>query len=220
MSIAAKWPASSKQPTKDEDPKEAARSEVDLGSSAGTTRDAHVSSSCPVANGKTDGSEGTITANGAADEGALSELPGTARNERVTEVVVEAEADKGTELQGPSTTGNNLQQANTLDRREPEGFAPQIPPVCDIEEAGGVRMGDSLFKTGASCRPADVSNCCGKATRGPADVGNCSGEATRGQERSPAHLDGVDWEAVRAASVEEIADAIKERGMQMRLAER
>lgn len=220
MSIAAKWPASPKQPNKGEDPKEVARSKVDLGSSAGTTRDAHVSSSCPVAYGKTDGSEETITAKGAADEGPHSDLPGTARNERVTEVVIETEADKGPDLQGPSTTGNNLQQANTLDRREPEGFAPRIPPVCDIEEAGGLRMGDSLFETGATRRPADVSNGCGKATRGPADVSNCSGEATRGGERPSAHLDGVDWEAVRAASVEEIADAIKERGMQTRLAER
>jgi hypothetical protein len=261
MSIAAKWPASRKQPTKVEDRREVARSEVDVGPSAGTSRDAHVSSSCPVANSKVDGSAESITrgpANdllpmstfqsrpqgqsnrlyqaSALDEEGLSgvQLPGTATNERMTEAEIGSEAEKGTGLHGPSTTGNNLPQENALSRSEPEGVASGIPPVCDIEEAGGVRMGESLLETGAFCGPADVrkgcgeatrgpadvSYCCEKATRGPADVSNCFEEATRGRDRPLAHLDGVDWEAVRAASVEEIADAIKERGMQTRLAER
>ncbi|GAQ84186.1 HhH-GPD base excision DNA repair family protein [Klebsormidium nitens] len=76
------------------------------------------------------------------------------------------------------------------------------PQVWNIEEAGGVMV------TGLP-----VGSSFGRGTCNPEDV-------PRGRKRLPVYEDGVDWEGVRAASLEDVADTIKERGMHVMLAQR
>ncbi|GAQ90102.1 HhH-GPD base excision DNA repair family protein [Klebsormidium nitens] len=117
-----------------------------------------------------------------------------------------AETSLGTEAGGAYQHGEAAKdtenQAGVLRRLKRE------PNIADIEDGRGI-----AFTSGVTA--ADEA-----AKRGRA-AATCRGEeGSRGPGKPPEHEDCVDWDAVLAANEAEIADVIRERGQQTRLAAR
>lgn len=105
-------------------------------------------------------------------------------------------------------SGQPSEAAREAEAAKSELLCKAEPDVSDIEDGNGMvstsgvitgKLGAVRDRGAATCHQEDEA---------------------RGARRPPAHEDCVDWDAVLAASEEEIADVIRERGQQTRLAAR
>lgn len=210
MNIAARWPIASQQPSALNGPNGSTQGAREVRLEAGTAL-CEVEGLSILQPGT--GAESASLAAGRAEHSAspASSLASRCRMESGGAPKVSARTGDGAARFSANLHDENEkrgfpQSCSTRDDGSRQGLAGSgpgwEPRVWNIEEAGGVMVS-------------------GLPVTAPPRVGTSwPGDAPRGRNREAVHEDGVDWEGVRAASVEEIADAIKERGMHMMLAAR
>ncbi|KAK1425024.1 hypothetical protein QVD17_20367 [Tagetes erecta] len=114
-----------------------------------------------------------------------------------------------------STETSKVRENNNIEFTSRE----TVQKVVDfhLNKNGSNRINNGVVDVSSKIGKEKVGN---KETEVEWDNIRLEAEAKRKRERTPFTMDSMDYEAIRAADVNDVADAIKERGMNNRLAER
>ncbi|KAK9051523.1 hypothetical protein SSX86_028150 [Deinandra increscens subsp. villosa] len=122
---------------------------------------------------------------------------------------------QGLETTNLSTETSNASEINNI----VETSQDLVQKVVDfhLNENGGNQIINHMDE---GCSKVEIKKTEKKETKVDWDNLRLQAESEQKRERTPGTMDSMDYEAIRAADVKDVADAIKERGMNNRLAER